>query len=353
MKILYLTLLFLTLKSSLEASDFGLILPRYLTGDSLFVHRFETNPLIHEDIFPDAARYLDNVNGPSVIKVPEWVEEPLGRYYMYFSHHNGRFIRLAFADSLQGPWFWFEGGVLDFEDTILSNGNRQNNRGHLASPDVHVDEVNQQIVMYFHRTMKESVELIGNQGTFVAISGDGIHFAANKELLGHSYFRVFESEGQRYALAKNKNIGGVLYKAANNGWSFNDPEDAFYFFDSIRHTAVVSCENYVIVFYSLIGDTPERLMARKMYIEDYENGKVTLGPALELIRPEFDYEGVNLPIQTSVSGAAKTPVHELRDPAVYRDYDRTYLFYSMAGEMGISGGQIIGSNGKSDVCSTL
>jgi len=38
MKILYLTLLCLTLKTSLTASDFGLILPRYLTGDSLFVH---------------------------------------------------------------------------------------------------------------------------------------------------------------------------------------------------------------------------------------------------------------------------------------------------------------------------
>ena len=37
----------------------------------------------------------------SVVKVPAWVEAPLGRYYMYYAHHHGQYIRLAYADRLQ------------------------------------------------------------------------------------------------------------------------------------------------------------------------------------------------------------------------------------------------------------
>src|ERR1035437_7768516 len=45
-----------------------------------------------------------NINGPSLIRVPVWVEKPLGRYYLYFAHHAGKFIRLAYANQLSGPW---------------------------------------------------------------------------------------------------------------------------------------------------------------------------------------------------------------------------------------------------------
>ena len=30
-----------------------------------------------------------NINGPSLIKVPHWMENPLGKYYLYFAHHKG------------------------------------------------------------------------------------------------------------------------------------------------------------------------------------------------------------------------------------------------------------------------
>ncbi|MBI3972242.1 MAG: hypothetical protein HY332_13225, partial [Chloroflexi bacterium] len=59
------------------------------------VHRFPTNPIIrpHMD-----GRMGDNINGPSLIRVPDWVDDPLGRYYLYFAHHRGTYIRLAYAD---------------------------------------------------------------------------------------------------------------------------------------------------------------------------------------------------------------------------------------------------------------
>ena len=30
----------------------------------------------------------ENINGPSLIKVPDWIKSPLARYYLYFSHHQ-------------------------------------------------------------------------------------------------------------------------------------------------------------------------------------------------------------------------------------------------------------------------
>ena len=42
----------------------------------------------------------DNINGPSLIKVPGWVENPLGKYYLYFANHDGKYIRLAYSDNI-------------------------------------------------------------------------------------------------------------------------------------------------------------------------------------------------------------------------------------------------------------
>ena len=56
-----------------------------------------------------------NINGPSLIRVPDWIEEPLGRYYLYFAHHKGAYIRLAVADALAGPWRMHTPGALALE----------------------------------------------------------------------------------------------------------------------------------------------------------------------------------------------------------------------------------------------
>jgi hypothetical protein len=41
-------------------------------------------------------RMGSNINGPSLIKVPRWVKNPLGKYYLYFADHNVKYIRLAY-----------------------------------------------------------------------------------------------------------------------------------------------------------------------------------------------------------------------------------------------------------------
>jgi hypothetical protein len=40
-------------------------------------------------------------------------------------------------------------------------------------------------------------------------------------------------------------------------------------------------------------------------------------------------------MRRSVEGKAVGPLHELRDPAIYKEDGKTYLLYSIAGESGI------------------
>src|SRR5262245_62598063 len=72
-----------------------------LSAQTVKVSRLAQNPLITVSSSPTLG---GNVNGPSVIRVPEWIERPLGRYYLYFANHRGDFIRPAYSDSVAGPW---------------------------------------------------------------------------------------------------------------------------------------------------------------------------------------------------------------------------------------------------------
>jgi hypothetical protein len=57
------------------------------------VARLPENPIIS---LSSSETLGNKINEPSVIRVPSWIENPLGRYYLYFAHHKGRFIRLAY-----------------------------------------------------------------------------------------------------------------------------------------------------------------------------------------------------------------------------------------------------------------
>ena len=62
----------------------------------------------------------------------------------------------------------------------------------------------------------------------------------------------------------------------------------------------------------------------------------TRSQPIEVLRPEFPWEGADLPIETSQGGAINVPVNQLRDPAIYEEDGRVYLLYAVAGERGIA-----------------
>ena len=78
--------------------------------------RLPQNPLV---TLQSSASLGDNINGPTIIRGPSWIEQPLGRYYMYFAHHMGAYVRLAYADSIAGPWTVHEPGVLPVNETAF------------------------------------------------------------------------------------------------------------------------------------------------------------------------------------------------------------------------------------------
>ena len=279
------------------------------------IQRLPNNPIITP--FMDR-RMGRNVNGPSLIRVPDWVPNPLGRYYLYFAHHRGAYIRLAYADDLAGPWKTHEPGVLSVEQSYFTE--------HVASPDVHIDDETRLIRMYFHGLVSPP----GNQGTRVAFSFDGLSFIVSPPLLGGPYFRVFQWGGDYYAWA----MGGHFWRSPDGLEPFEKgPNRGFP--PKARHGAMLLEDDKLVVLFSSIGDTPERILASEVLL-DRPWKEWRASEPKEVLRPETDYEGGNLKLEASERGEINEPVRQLRDPGVFREGSDVYLLYSVAGENGIA-----------------
>lgn len=282
------------------------------------IERFSKNPIIH----PGLSRTIGaNINGPSLIRVPGWISDPPGKYYLYFAHHKGDFIRLAFADRLEGPWRIHEPGTLHLADSYFVD--------HIASPDVHMDNEKHEIRMYYHGQVPGE-----RQRTRVAVSTDGIRFQALPEILAGSYLRVFRWSGYYYALG----MPGIFYRAKNAVTGFE--RGPVLFSQNMRHAALRLKGATLQVFYSNAGDAPERILLSTIDLTpDWMQWKES--PAVTILEPEYDYEGVKLPLVSSERGWAPEPVRQLRDPCIYQESNETYLLYSVAGEQGIAIARLI------------
>jgi hypothetical protein len=287
------------------------------------VQRHANNPIIHPGLHPSIG---DNVNGPALIRVPDWVQHRLARYYLYFAHHDGDHIRLAYADALEGPWTIHEGGVLALRDSLFA--------GHVASPDVLIDDECREIRLYYHGS-DTATGGGGEQYTRVARSTDGLSFTARPELLGRPYFRVFQWLDEHYALA----MPGVIYRSKDGYSPFEEGPAPFT--RNMRHSAVAVVGESLKVFYTDVGDCPERILLATIDLTaDWKNWLPS--QPVVVLEPEHDYEGAHQPRVASVRGQIHGPAYQLRDPAIYREHGRAYLLYSVAGESGIALAEIEG-----------
>lgn len=307
---------------------------------SIRATRLVDAPIIRPDM---DARMGSNVNGPSLIRAPEWLSDTdvgrLGEYYLYFAHHKGRYIRLAYADDLAGPWSTYEPGTLQLEESHFPAALKEFAPGvadrfgaqwvypHVASPDAHVDDESRQIRLYYHGQLRN-----GRQVSRLALSSDGIHFEAREEVLSTSYLRMIRLDDVAEPGWYGMSMPGIVYRSDDGLSGFERGPQLFP--DTMRHCALLPRGDTLWVFWSKVGDAPERILVSPVSLEgDWREWEA--GSAEEVLRPERDWEGAALPLTPSVRGYAPERVNQLRDPAVFEEDGRAWLLYAVEGEHGI------------------
>jgi hypothetical protein len=317
--------------------------------------RFTENPLITLSTSPSIG---DNANGPTIIRVPKWVQKPLGRYYMYFAHHSGQFIRLAYADSIRGPWKIHEPGVLHVRDTAFSRpqpdpiDSPPGVYTHIASPEILIDEGRRRLILWTHGMWTEgqrwperradALAWVKQHGyaqfTQAAESSDGLYFQVRPAITRQSYLRVLPYDGRFYGMARL----GQLLRAA-------DPLDAFEpggspFRDTpyagrVRHVSLLEKNGILHVVFSAIGEAPESILYTTIPMTgDWQTWRA--GPISEVLVPQAPYECPELPNVKSEVGEIDHPALQLRDPALFAEDGRLYVFYTFCGEQGIAGAEL-------------
>ena len=298
-------------------------------GQAPTVVRLADGPIIVPNM---DGRMGSNIQGPSLIRVPDWIENPLGKYYLYFADHRGTYIGLAYADELTGPWRMHAAGSLKLKNSFfpttcppcsLALGTSAALYAHITSPDVHVDDEKHQIVMYIHGRGA------GEQLTRLALSRDGVNFEGSPEVLGRPYFRVIEHGDYHYALS----MPGYMYRSQDGLSDFQ--EGPRFFNDNMRHNALLIRDNTLHVFWTQAGHAPERIFLTKIDMNgDWMQWQESV--AVEVLRPETEWEGAELGIAPSRRGHVDERVNQLRDPAVFEEDGKVYLIYSVAGEHGLA-----------------
>jgi hypothetical protein len=314
-----------------------------------------------------------NINGPSIIAVPEWIENPLGQYYLYFSHHKGDSIRLAYGDKLEGPWKIYEPGALSLQasgfpaETIPSLSLKEGIKGlwnsvsiylfrdslmavyqslvtdqelrrvrgikpsqglqaHIASPDIVIDKDNNQLVMFFHGQRDSLSQVSG-----VAVSADGLNFKVVDNKIGGVYLRSFEYADQYYLLG----APGILYRSDSLLGAYQ-PRSQSLFGPDVRHSAVSLEGDRLTVVFSRAGDVPERLLLSTIDLSESDWNGWAPTQAQEIMRAEQQWEGADLPVLKSLRGETTELTNDLRDPDLFTDSDgQKYLLYVGGGQQAI------------------
>ena len=275
----------------------------------------------------------NNINGPSLIKAPNWLPNCLGRYYLYFGHHFGQNIRMAFSNNLTGPWNIYKGGVLHLKETPFTH-ERPNAKQpqwateegvdglypHIASPDVHINTREKSLEMFFH-----GLDHDGEQRSLRALSNDGLTWWVQSQRIKQTYLRVFRYKNIKYALG----WGGQILRQNSDGtfelgpWSFGD--------QGHRHASALVQGEKLHVVWTRIGDAPERILYSTIDISlPWHHWYATEGQVI--LKPKFDWEGANLPISNSTVGGLTKQEHALRDPFLFEQNEEIYMLYAGGGE---------------------
>ncbi len=313
----------------------------------------QLTPLVEGPIIPPAGlagrvETHRNINGPSLVRMPEWASGALASYHLYFADHKGSRIELAYADELAGPWTVHEAGALHlaqtpFQQEVVATPESLDIERlgkprapgvpsplddctipHIASPEVIVDDATRTIRLYYH-----GLDGFARQLTRVAVSSDGASFDARSEIIGPPYLRVFFYRGYWYGLA----MPGRILRSLDGLGDFE--EGPLLFDQDMRHAGLWLRDDELWVFYTQVGDAPERILLAKVDLRGDWMGW-NESESSEVLRATRPWEGGDLPVRPSVRSAVDHRVNQLRDPFVYLEGKQSYLVYAVGGESGLA-----------------
>jgi hypothetical protein len=183
--------------------------------------------------------------------------------------------------------------------------------------------------MYLH-----GMEKTGEQVSLVATSADGLNWRVAPRRIAQVYLRAFTHRGTGYALAW---AGQMLRATADGGFEFGP----WLFPRGHRHSAALVRGDTLHVFWTRIGDAPERILHSVISLTpDWRDWRVA--ETTEVLRPELAWEGADLPVTASRIGTAPARENGLRDPFFFEEDGRLYLVYAGGGEHALGLAEVTG-----------
>jgi hypothetical protein len=351
--------------------------------------RIGTSPIIDAALLTGhgyTAAEANNINGPTLWKIPGWIDvgdraDPTAVWYLYFAHHSGHFIRMAWAaDSIlddETVWTLYDvsgdpaaspKGVFDLgpNNKHWMHFSTTEILGHVASPEI-LDDGDRVLILPHGGAGGSLMEEI-TQITFLLQSPYGLNFNGSAGyddeggIPGYGgincqpcteYGRIFTVGGRKFAYTGF----GELWRAPTSDiWAEgiytwekltgnSNPLARFYSragddLTAVRHPFpfVRSGDPNVYLFWSCKYDAPESIFCTTI---DTNSGSIdpstwrAVGKRL-ILTSELAWEGVGYEIRNS-SPSDATEVHQLRDPHVVEDTsnNKIYLTYCGAGEEAI------------------
>jgi hypothetical protein len=223
---------------------------------------------------------------------------------------------------------------------------------HVASPEIVVDDRRRQIHLLFHGWWTNGERWPADpaaarrwananrygQMSQAAVSSDGLRFDVQQAVIPATYLRLVSRGGEYLAMSRL----GQLFRSAAPGGPFEAGPNPFAdgpYARRVRHVALTQRGDTLYVFFTAIGDAPERVMLSTIDMRDDWASWRASAPRL-VVKPEAAYECAGLPVAPSEGGDIDIPVRQIRDPFVFEEDGRAFLFYATCGEQGIAGAEI-------------
>ena len=128
---------------------------------------------------------------------------------------------------------------------------------------------------------------------------------------------------------------GILYRS-QDGLSNFKARPGLLFGVDMRHAGLILRGTKLYIFYSRVGDAPERILCSTMDVSADDWKQWRPSAPVEVLRPELAWEGADLPVAPSIRGEITGQANQLRDPALFADEGKTWLLYACAGEQAIA-----------------